>query len=50
MKKILYIFMASVCILATGCIGGEDIGFDDDWNAPEAMPRTATMTSRTKTS
>ncbi len=35
MKKILYIFMASVCILATGCIGGEDIGFDDDWNAPD---------------
>lgn len=26
--------MASVCFLATGCIGGEDIGFDDDWNAP----------------
>lgn len=26
--------MASVCVLATGCIGGEDIGFDDDWNRP----------------
>lgn len=35
MKKILYIFMASVCILATGCIGGEDIGFDDDWSIPD---------------
>lgn len=35
MKKILYIIMASVCVLATGCIGGEDIGFDDDWKKPD---------------
>ena len=35
MKKILYIFMAAACIMFTGCIGGEDIGFDDDWNAPD---------------
>lgn len=34
MKKILYIIIASACILATGCIGGEDIGFDDDWSIP----------------
>jgi len=34
MKKILYLLMASACIVFTGCIGGEDIGFDDDWNAP----------------
>lgn len=35
MKKILYIFIASISLLFTGCIGGEDIGFDDDWNTPD---------------
>lgn len=34
MKKYIYMFMVSACIMFTGCIGGEDIGFDDDWNAP----------------
>lgn len=35
MKKLIYMLMASACVMFTGCIGGEDIGFDDDWNAPK---------------
>lgn len=29
-----YILIASVCALMTGCMAGEDYGFDTDWSAP----------------
>ena len=36
MKKTLYsLAIATACFLYTGCMGGEDIGFDDDWSAPD---------------
>lgn len=35
MKNIKYIMFAFVCCLFTGCLGGEDLGFDDDWDAPD---------------
>lgn len=34
MKKIKYIIIACVCALMTGCMAGEDYGFDTDWSAP----------------
>lgn len=34
MKNIKYILFAFACCLLTGCMGGEDIGFDDDWSDP----------------
>lgn len=34
MKKIKYILIACVCALMTGCMAGEDYGFDTDWSAP----------------
>ncbi|NPD91372.1 DUF5689 domain-containing protein [Xylanibacter muris] len=35
MKKIKYILTAFVCTVLAGCMGGEDYGFDTDWNAPD---------------
>lgn len=34
MKKMKYILIACVCALMTGCMAGEDYGFDTDWSAP----------------
>lgn len=30
-----YILIACVCALMTGCMAGEDYGFDTDWSAPD---------------
>lgn len=35
MKKMKYILIACVCALMTGCMAGEDYGFDTDWSAPD---------------
>lgn len=37
MKKIKYIIMAFACAVMTGCMGGEDFGFDTDWDAPDTQ-------------
>lgn len=34
MKKMKFILMAFVCAMMTGCMAGEDYGFDTDWSAP----------------
>lgn len=37
MKKIKYILAAFACAVLTGCMGGEDYGFDTDWTAPDTQ-------------
>ena len=29
--------MAFACAVMTGCMGGEDFGFDTDWDAPDTQ-------------
>lgn len=35
MKNTLFIISALVALALTSCVSGEDIGFDDDWDAPK---------------
>lgn len=37
MRKMKYIVMALVCAMMTGCMSGEDYGFDTDWSAPDTQ-------------
>lgn len=34
MKHIIYTILFALPLSLTGCMGGEDIGFDDDWSEP----------------
>lgn len=37
MKRMKYILATLACAALTGCMGGEDYGFDTDWKAPDTQ-------------